>query len=63
MMHLQLKKSHKALAFTLLSLHVARSAVLFRHFDELPQGVEYDFIVAGGQFHFSIFRLNIFKGL
>ncbi|KAJ3562420.1 hypothetical protein NP233_g9585 [Leucocoprinus birnbaumii] len=38
----------KLIAFSLLSVHVALGAVFFQSPDELPQDVQYDFIVAGG---------------
>lgn len=35
-------------AFILLGVHVAHGAIVYQHSDDLPGGVDYDFIVAGG---------------
>jgi hypothetical protein len=35
-------------AFALLGAQVARGATIYQHPDSLPDGVDYDFIVAGG---------------
>ncbi|EKM83178.1 hypothetical protein AGABI1DRAFT_118529 [Agaricus bisporus var. burnettii JB137-S8] len=43
-----MQRVKKLILFTLFSIPIARTAVLFNHADDLPQEVDYDFIVAGG---------------
>jgi hypothetical protein len=38
----------KLITLALFSIPFTRPAVLFRQADDLPQEVEYDFIIAGG---------------
>jgi choline dehydrogenase len=39
----------QSLAFLLILCQVALSVILFNSTDDLPQGVEYDFVVIGGE--------------
>jgi hypothetical protein len=44
-------KTQGLLAFTLLGIEATLGAVFFQKMDDLPQNVEYDFIIAGGEIY------------
>jgi hypothetical protein len=45
--------SARLLSLALLGFQIARSAVTYQHPDDLPDDVDYDFIVAGGAQRFA----------